>query len=266
MKSLEKALQVLELFLHQPKDLSLGDISSLTGINKSSTYKIVSTLVQYGYLKQREKRGKYSLGTIYIKFSEVVKSRLYLKNVALPYLEKLSNQVHEVVLIAYGNGTEGVVTDTFKDTSTPINILRVIPDEGASLPFHSTCLGKILLAYMTEEEQEKYFNKKKLVRHTSKTITDINDLKNHLLTVKHDGVAFDYDELTNGVRGIASPIFDGEGKIAGAVSILAPSVRLTNERMHESAPYVKACAVEISRELGYDGNRVSDQDRVLGLK
>jgi len=69
MKSLEKTLTILKIFLDNKAEMSLSEISTLSGLNKTTVYKIVSTLVKYDYLRQKEKKGKYSLGTIYLNFN-----------------------------------------------------------------------------------------------------------------------------------------------------------------------------------------------------
>jgi IclR family transcriptional regulator, KDG regulon repressor len=253
MKSLRKALGILDLFLENQGELALSQIAKLSGLNKTTASRIVLTLVEYGYLKQREKRGKYSLGTIYLGFTGVVKGRLQLRNVAIPYLTKLSQQTHESVIIAYGNGREEVFTETFQDTSQPNNVLRIVPLEGTGMPLHSTATGKILLAYMTDEELEEYFKNKHLRQFTPNTIININDMRNHLMIVRQEGMAFDDEEFSLGVRGVAAGIRDNEGKIVGSFAVVAPLVRLTRVGMRELVPSIKSYAEEISGELGFRG-------------
>jgi DNA-binding IclR family transcriptional regulator len=253
MKSLAKALGILDLFLDNQGEMALSQIAKLSGLNKSTVSRIVSTLVKHGYLKQKEKRGNYSLGTIYLNFSGVVKEKLQLRSIAIPYLTKLSKQVHESIMIAYGDGKEEVFTETFHDTSRPDNVLRIVPEEGTGMPLHSTSLGKVLLANMPDEELEKYFNSKPRKYFTPNTITNINDMKNHLMSAKQEGIAFDDEEFSIGVRGVGAGLRDSEGKIVGAIAVVAPAVRLTRARMRELASDVKSCAMEISRELGFRG-------------
>ena len=253
MKSLTKALDILDLFLDNQGELALSQIAKLSGLNKTTVSRIVSTLVRHGYLKQKEKRGKYSLGTIYLSFSGVVKGKLQLRSTAIPYLTKLSQQTHESVIIAYGNGSEEIFTETFHDTSRPNNVLTIVPLEGTGMPLHSTATGKILLADMSDEELEEYFKNKHLRHYTPNTIMNINDMRNHLIIVRQEGVAFDDEEFSPGVRGVAAGIRDSEGKIVGSFAVLAPSVRLSRAGMRELVPDVKSYADEISRELGFRG-------------
>ena len=68
MKSLQKALDILELFLGDEGEISLSDLSKSSGLNKSTVNRIALTLVKRGYLKQENRRGKYSLGIKFLDF------------------------------------------------------------------------------------------------------------------------------------------------------------------------------------------------------
>jgi DNA-binding IclR family transcriptional regulator len=170
---------------------------------------------------------------------------------ALPHLLKLSQQVHETVIIAYGNGTQDVFTETFHDSTLSSNILRIGINEGTQLPLYTNPLGKILLADMNDGELQEYLNKNVLKNFTPNTITNPNLLKNHLLKVRQEGIAFDEEEHEIGLSGIGAGIQDAEGKIQGAIAVIGPSARLTRARIQELIPEVKSYALRISRELGF---------------
>jgi DNA-binding IclR family transcriptional regulator len=253
MKSLKKALNILGILLDNGSEMALGEIARQSGINKSTCSKIASTLVEYGYLKQLEKRGKYSLGTIYFKFTGTIKSKLQLRSIIFPYVEKISQQIHESVIVAIGNRPENIFIEGFHELSRPINTLRVLPSEDSEMPLYCTCLGKLYLANMSDEDLGKYLDETPRHLHTPNTITDIKALKDHVVQIRQEGVSFDDEEHSLGVRGVASALIDGEGKLAGGISILAPSARLTRVKMRKFAPDIKACAIGISREIGYKG-------------
>lgn len=247
MKALKKAFNILDLFLGNRQEMSLAELTELSGFNKTTVYRIVSTLLMYGYLKQREKRGKYSLGMKFLDFSGLIKSRMEVRNVAIPYIIKLGELVNESVIMAIWDGRRAIITETF-NVNYP---LRVVPDEGARIPLYSTALGKIILANMTEKELEKYFNSISLERYTSNTITDLSDIKKYITIIKQEGVAFDYDEDTIGVSSVAAELRNSDGDIMGSIGVIGPSVRLTRTKIRKITPNLKSCALEISRELGY---------------
>ena len=157
--------------------------------------------------------------------------------------------VSESVIMAIWDGREAVITETFHATQS----LKVVPDEGTKIPLHCTSSGKIILANMTDEEFERYYESKGLEFHTPNTITDINYLKKHITIVKQDGVGFDDEEYALGVRSLSAAIKNAEGRVLGSIGIIGPSVRLTRTKMKENIPLVKGCALEISREHGWKG-------------
>jgi DNA-binding IclR family transcriptional regulator len=251
MKSLTKAMDILQLFADCRRDMALKEIASRSGLNKTTVNRILATLVSRGFIKQRVKRGNYSLGPIYLEFSGIVKSEIQLRKIAISYLNKLAADIHESVLIAYGNGkSSDLFTETFHDSSQQ-SMLKVIPEEGTSLPLHATFAGKILLADMNEKELVAYF-KGPIKTYTPNTITDLKIMKSHLKTVAADDVAVDEEEYTIGVRGIGTSIRDSEGKIAGAIGVLVPTARLSKSKLKELFPEIKSCARAISKELGFN--------------
>ncbi len=250
MKALTTALDILELFLHNKTDMSLADLSRLSGANKTTIYRIVSDLVSYGYLRQRKKGGNYSLGMKYLDFSGFIKSNIKIRDLAIPYLTALGQHVNETVIIAIRDGKKAIISETF--IMSHINhILKVVPAEGTSINLHCTGLGKVILANMSGKELKEYLTEIRLESFTPNTITNPSDLRKHLAIIKRDGIAFDFEERHLGVRCVAAAIRGSDGKIVGSLGIIGPSVRLTRTEMKKYALEIKSYALKISRELGY---------------
>lgn len=258
MKSLAKTFDILDLFLKGNYTLSVTEISKILNLNKTTVSRILSKLEKRGYLRQVEKRGKFVLGTIFLEFSGIVKSQLKLREVALPFLFELNRLVKESVIIAVWDRREDVITETFHETSYTESPLKVVPDEGISIPLFCTCLGKIILADMSEEELNDYFSNNTLKQRTPKTIVNIKAIKNQLVTIRKEAIAFDDEEYAIGVLGIASAIKDSAGKVVGSVGILAPSARRSHATMLELAPILKEYSYNISKQLGYKDNSLNN--------
>ena len=112
MKSLEKALSILNLFLNVKPGLSTSEISKLSKLNKPTVCRMAATLVKHGYLIQQKKRGNYFLGTIYMSYYRVLTSNLYLRNIIMPHLYQLSLQLDEPISVAYKSGLEDLYPET----------------------------------------------------------------------------------------------------------------------------------------------------------
>ena len=254
MKSLAKTFDILELFLEGYNNLSVTEISKILNLNKTTVSRILSKLTKRGYLRQVEKRGKFVLGTIFIKYGETVRQQFVVRQVAMPFLSELSRLVKEFVIVSIWDRREYVETEMFYDQSPNESRLQIIPGAGTSLPLYCTCLGKIMLADMSEDEFTAYFQKNPLKKHTQKTILDIACIKKQMVDIRREGVAMDDEETDIGIRGIASGIKDISGKIIGSIGILAPSSRQSCNQMLEFAPVLKEYADKISRQLGYNAH------------
>ena len=219
-KSLTKALDILKLFLlNTNSEIALGEISKLSGINKTTVHRLVSTLVEYGYLKQPETKGKYSLGTIFFEFNRIIKNRLRPREIAAPLATRLSQKVHESVSIVLGDGTHPLYHEVFHDMSQVNNILKIDIDLNVPMQMHCVSMGKIILAYMSEEKLQIYLEKNNLTRFTRNTITDVEELRKQLMIIKQEELAYDDEEFALGVRSVASGIRDFESNVIGAISV-----------------------------------------------
>lgn len=249
MKVVQRALSILDLFLGEATEFSLDEMVEASGINKPTVRRMVATLKDCGYLKQIEKRGKYSLGIKFLDFTGVSKTSSILIPIANPHLIKLREQVDESVQMAVWDGMKVFLPQAYLAPHP----LKVVPIEGIRLPMHATSLGKALIASWQETDLPKLFSNK-LERYTPNTITDFNDLKKHLAVIRTEGVAYDDEECYVGVRGVAAVLRNSEGNVVGAVSTFGPSQRLSREKMIDQVPLVMECALAISRELGYKGD------------
>jgi len=247
MKSLIKAIDVLEAFLNMDEEVPLSVIAKESGLDKSTVNRIVYTWVSRGYLSQSEKRGNYSLGTKFLDFSGLKKKRSSIRNIALPHMKKLAENTRETIILSVLNGHFATNNEVI-----PSNYpLKIVPDEGSSAPLYCSGAGKILLSNMSKQDIDDYVNTTELKEHSPNTITHPDILRSHLMKVAKEGIAFDDEENIPGVRNVAAGIRNADHKVVAAVGVLGPSTRLTKSKLTEIAPAVMECALEISRDLGY---------------
>lgn len=247
MKTVEKTLDILEVFLGQRDEIGIVELAKLSGLNISAAHRIASTLVNRGYLNQRQKGERYSLSPKLLQFSSIIRKRMRTRDVALPFLHKLNKVIDETVNLAILDADEAVFIESVESS----HYLRTFPQVGAGEPLHCTGVGKIFLAHMREKELERFLNSKGLAYHTENTITDFSKLKQELSIIRREGTAIDNEEFETGIKCIASPVKDGNGNVVVAIGISVPSARLNSERVRELKLLVKSCALEISRGIGY---------------
>jgi DNA-binding IclR family transcriptional regulator len=247
VKSISKALKILDLFLANKNDMSLGDISKSLNLNESTVSHIVSTLVAHSYLKQQYKKGNYSRGIKFLDF-DVIQGESNNGNGTVSCLIELNQLVGEPVHLSFWNGNDIPTNRTFNYLT---GSLKTNLSEWAHVPLHCSSMGKLMLSGMSDRDFHKYFRSRHLEKFTPNTIVDIDQMKDIISIVRREGIAFEEEETHLGVSGIAAGVKNSEGEIIGAVFMLGPSVRLTHTVLGKIAPSIKKYALKISRDLGY---------------
>jgi DNA-binding IclR family transcriptional regulator len=246
MNLIKKAFDILDIFLDHGPELSLEEMSKLSGINKATTRRIAVMLIQTGCLKQPVKRGKYSLGMRFLDFSGVIKKNNGVIDVASPILTKISRKMNESLGIALWDGVNAALCHFFLVD----RLLKVVPDEGTKLGMYYSSMGKMILSELPEADQQRYLNGK-FISYTENTINSREKLKQALIKIKKDGYAFDDEEYAIGVRGVAVPLKNSRGELLGSIGMIGPSARLSSFALKEWVPILSHCAAEISRQLDF---------------
>jgi len=247
MKTVEKTIDILEVFLKQGDEFGIVELANLSGLNISTAHRIVSALVKRGYLNQRRKGERYSLSPKLLQFGSIIRKRMKIGDVALPFLYKLNKIIDENVNLAILD-TDGAI---FIEVVESSQYLRMFLQLGAKEPLHCTGVGKVFLAHMQDEELETFLNGKGLPYYTENTIRDFSKLKQELSIIRREGAAIDNEEFVPGAKCVASPIKDANGNVVAAVSVSGPSARLHSKRVQELKLLVKSCGLEMSRAIGH---------------
>jgi len=247
MKTIEKAIDILEVFLRQKDEIGLVGLANLSGLNVSTAHRIASTLVKRGYLNQQQRGERYSLSPKLLQFSNIIRKRIKIRDVALPYLYKLNKIIDENANLAILSADGAVFIESVESSRS----LRLFLQVGAIEPLHCCAVGKVFLAHMQDKELERFLNRKGLPRYTENTISDVSKLKQELSIIKQEGIAIDNEEFVLGAKCVGTPIKDVNGNVVAAVSISGPSARLNDGRVQELKSLVKSCGLEISRAIGY---------------
>ncbi len=247
LKSVENALDILELFSSRDKLLSLRTISEKTGLHKSTTYRLVRVLRSRGYLEKDENTGHYGLGFQLIELASTHINDLELLTEAKPVMFRLYAEVCLTVQLCILDKTEVV----YLEEVNSLNIIRKYSRMGFKGPAYCSSLGKCLLSGLSGDTLNNMFAGYKFIRYTDTTITSLDQLKEELKIVRERGWARNNGEHVSRLSSIAAPIFDYNGDVVAAVSIGAPTSVLTDEKIQEVLPNLLAAAEAISKRLGY---------------
>lgn len=251
LEILDKTFNILELFLMNNDKYTLPELARLSGYNVATINRIVTKLVQRGYLNKIKSRKGYRLGSKILEFRPLSFNKAELRRVVEPFLVELSKHIDEtIVFISWDKIEFSMIT-----VIPSVQPLKVIPNDRPSLEdeLYHTASGKAILASMTESEFKAYCRNVPMKAYTPNTIMDINELKNQLSLIRQEGIAYNFEEDQIGVNTVASVVKNGEGNVIGTVAVLGPSARLARARMRQFAPEIRGVAGEISRTLGYQG-------------
>ncbi len=234
VKSLAKAMAVLDCFTIKTPELGITEIAIQLGLQKATVFNILSTLVSLGHVEQNPNNNKYHLGLKMLHYGYIVNSALDYRRVFEPYLQKISTMCNEVCYLGIPNNNEVL----YLDSASPNFITpgRVITGEHA--PMHCTGLGKAMLAFMPKETVSEVMCLP-MQRYTECTITDPLTLHSDLMKTGSRGYAVDNMEHEYGVTCVAVPVIGMQGFPIAAVSISGPTPRFSQSRIPELAQILK---------------------------
>lgn len=248
VQSLARAFGLLELLSRHPQGMLLQDISDGCGLHKSTAHRLLSSLIALGYVKKTEGAGvQYRLTLKLAEMAGRVLGGLDVQEAARPVLERLCREAGEAVHLAVRDSNDIVYIQKWDGYAGAFQMSSRI---GVRRPLYCTALGKSILSTLSDREIARVWEESDIVAYTEHTVVQLERLYRELDGVREGGFALDNEENEPGVRCIAAPVRDYTGQCKAAFSVSAPTIRMTDARMEELAPLVKAAAREISAELG----------------
>ncbi|MFZ5808274.1 MAG: IclR family transcriptional regulator [Chloroflexota bacterium] len=248
IRVLDRAFRILSL-LSDGKPRTPIEISEEIELSPSTTFRLLSTLAYYNYVKKIEPANQYQLGLACLELASAYQASNSLRQVALPELEALRDDVKETVHLCVLDNMEVVYIEKLPGLhAVGIMSSRV----GGRAPSYCTGVGKVLLAYQKPEVVRQYLTSHRLTQYTDNTVTDVQQLMQEFEIIRQRGYSFDRGEHEHEVRCIAAPIFDISGKTVAALSISGPDARMEPlEKNEEMIQKALKTAADISRQLGY---------------
>jgi IclR family acetate operon transcriptional repressor len=243
VQSLERALDILELLGGSEGELGVTEIGPAVGLPNGTAHRLLATLTRRGYARQNPVTRKYAIG---IKaFALATSARERLGPLARPFLAELMEVSQESSNLAMLDKNSVVYLE---QVSAP-RMVRMFTEPGNRVPLHSCATGKVLLAYQSEQTIDSIIRQTGLPRFTPHTITDEQELKEELPRIREQGYAVDSEEMEEGVRCLAVPVFGPDGRVLAAMSLSGPAGRLGQDRLEELIPHIKRLADGFSRSL-----------------
>ncbi len=244
VQSVDRTLDVLEALAARRTPTGISELSLAVGLHVSTVHRLLATLVDRGYVRQDPETSRYHLGARIFALASAADIHLDLRLVARPFLERLMRVAGETANLVTPSRDDVV----YVDQVASLHLVKMFTQPGMRAPLYCTGSGKVFLAFHDESDfrLETPFR-----RFTAKTVQTPAALQQQLRTIRRDGYAIDDEEMEEGVRCLAVPVFDRRGENVGALSISGPTTRMTRERVKAISGPVREVALEFSRALGY---------------
>jgi IclR family transcriptional regulator, pca regulon regulatory protein len=244
VQSLDRGLAVIRAFGPDRDRLSLSEVARATGLTRAAARRFLLTLVRLGYVRNDGR--EFSLRPRVLELGYAYLSGLALPEVAEPHLEELVAQVHESSSISVLDGHHIVYIARVATK----RIMAVAISVGTRFPAHATSMGRVLLAGLSDQDQDRYLAEATFDPLTQQTVTDARQLKEVLRQVAEQGYSIVDQELEEGLRAIAAPIRDSSGAVTAAINVSAHASRFNTDTMRaELLPALLESARQIEADL-----------------
>lgn len=245
-QTLLRGLDLLDAVVESPATLS--ELSRRLDLNRSTVHRLASALVERHYLRLVPGDG-YMLGHKLLELGFAARQQIDLPRIARPHLERLSNLTEDTVHLGVMEGNKALYLDKLPGKRR----VEVGSRVGERHPLCSTGLGKSLLLdgnpEMWRQQYEKELGADACEDH------QFDQWQEGMQRYASGGFSFDLEENEDRIRCVGAPVRDESGVIVAAISVSSVAQYMADERMSELASVVKETADEISRELGWSGER-----------
>jgi IclR family acetate operon transcriptional repressor len=249
-QAVDRAARLLAEVVHATDPVTFTELTTVTGLAKSTTSRLLLALERNG-LVRRDEAGKFLPGEMFVSFAWRGGADASLVAVAQPFLERLGKATGETINL--GVASKGEVENVAQiDATYLIGGTNWI---GLRVPLHASAMGKVLLAFGAPGATIP----RELERRTDKTIVTESELKADLAGVRARGYAVTDEELEPGLIAIAAPVFRYDGAAVAAISVSAPTTRMSRERLAVATRRCMDEAVGLSGALGHRRRRTAAQ-------
>lgn len=246
IQSIERAHAILSLFINDKKPLGISDFARQLTLPKTTIQGIVQTLCHLGYLEKDHETGKYRLGPYVFQLGMKYATNLDLVSIARVWAERLCFQFRQPVNIGMLVGDKVVIVLRVE----PENRFMSYPQAGSVIPTHTTCIGKLLCAYMEKERLEEILKDYAFQMLTPNSITSKEGFMKEIKKVRQAGISFDNQESVMGLAGIGGPIFNYSGIIAAFA--ITGNADFILKHKQDIIHAVRDTSLQLSVQLGYN--------------
>ncbi|GAB3600449.1 IclR family transcriptional regulator [Microbacterium tumbae] len=239
-RALSRGMSILEAVAESRSGLSVTELSVLTGIDKSSTSRLVGSLVELGFLARLESRRIVLTGRV-LNLAKGFRQQYDLSEIARPHLTDLRDRVNETVILTVRQGSNSVSIEQLD----PEHPFRMVPHVGNAAPLYGTAAGRAIMFTLPTSEQHRIIDElaDAPVEHPEVRLDHTTWAREYELAQSR---GFVWIPRTDDVERVAAVVRDRNGSALASVSIYGPKYRI-QDRIGEMGREARLTAGRISR-------------------
>ncbi len=248
IKSLEKGLNILSLLSQHGSPLKLEELVKISGVRKTSCFRILQTLTKAGFaVKDKETLG-YFIGPKMISIGMAALGGRGIRELALPLMKEIRQKTGTTVNLAILSGADVIFVERLQSG----HIVEANLHVGSRISAHLSSMGKAILSHLPEAELNLVLKQIRFEKKTERTITSVKAMKEALKKIRAEGFALNDEELETGLFAIAVPLLNDAGVAVAALNMSFPLTRHSRaEAMRSFCPMMLEASREISAMMGF---------------
>jgi IclR family pca regulon transcriptional regulator len=251
VNSLSKGLRVLEAFTVERSEMTLSEVARAAGIDPGTAFRMLNTLVMLGYVARVPEGKRFRLTLKVIDLGLHAIGRADLRELARPILRSLVDEVSEAASLGVLDGADVLYVERVRAGLTRLGVdIRI----GTNIPAVSGVIGHAILAYLPQAERDRVLALQPRRGELATSPMSKTELLQSLSAVRRQGYALQDSMFGNGLRILAAPVLDVDGYPVAAVSVAAPTVRVSPDEFRARAlEPVRVAAAQIARAVQASG-------------
>ena len=247
VRSVARAVSILEQFTLDRPELNLTEISNGIGLSKSTTHRLLSTLETTEMVEFEKKTGHYRLGLKTFRLGSVVSKSMELVKQADPLLWNLADETDETSFLLVADGNEALCLRRFDGTH---HVRVLFLEAGKHSAFNCGAAQRVLLAHLPEWRWEEVAANHAR-RMTQYSLVSRDELERDRREIRERGYSVSWEDVTMHACALGAPVRDSSGTVIAAVSVSGIVQRFSAERLPTLIRMIMEVGDELSRRLGY---------------
>lgn len=227
--ALASGLEVIQAFDDDTPRMTLSEVATKTGMNRARARRFLLTLHALGYVRKQQRHFELAPKILQLGYAFLSANRY--RSVIQQYLEDITAEIGESSSLGVLDGDEVMYVAR---SSAKHRLMAITLSVGTRLPAAYTSMGRVLLAQLPDDALDAYLERVTLEAHTERSITDKTQLRHCIKQVREQGYSIVDQELDPGLRSLAVPAFDANGKLLGAINVSTNAARIASDTLTRS--------------------------------